>query len=307
MSVTRTLDEELSEFAASVGAVDPVVMVGGRTRADLGGAVDPGAREIGAPIGVVEYQPAEMTVRVRAGTPVRELHEHLAEAGQRTALPERGGTVGGALAVGENHLDVLGRGTVRDAVLQVRYVSAEGEVVSAGGAVVKNVTGYNLPKLMVGSLGTLGFIGEAVLRTNPIPESSVWLRADDTDPLRVFDALLRPAAVLWDAASTWAHLEGYAADLDHERAMLGDLGTFVEVDGPPALPDHRWSLTPADAAAFGSRDVNDFVASIGVGTVHADIPQPHRTVDPVHAEVAARAKSLFDPTGRLNPGRRAGG
>ena len=106
-----------------------------------------------------------MVVTVRAGTTVAELHETLAAAGQTSALPDRGGTVGGAVAVGENRLDRLGRGSARRR-LQVRYVSAEGEIVTGGGPVVKNVSGFNLPKLIVGSLGTLGLIAEVVLRTN---------------------------------------------------------------------------------------------------------------------------------------------
>ncbi len=306
MSPITTIDEGLVEFARSVGPDDPITVVGARTRWALGGPVEPDAREISAPNGIVEYLPKEMTVRVRAGTPVEELHGRLAEEGQRTSLSERGGTVGGAIAVGENHLGVLRRGPIREAVLQVRYVSAEGEIVTAGGAVVKNVTGYNLPKLMVGSLGTLGLIGEVVLRTNPIPEASVWRRSEEVDPVAILDALLEPAAVLWDGSSTWVHLEGYSADLDHDLEALDSLGRFIESGGPPAFPHHRWSLTPAAAARFDQDHDGGFVAGVGVGIVHADTPQPNAAVDPVHAEISNRMKALFDPTGRLNPGRRAG-
>src|SRR4051812_7469403 len=104
-----------------------------------------------------------MTVRVRVGTTVAELHEALRAHGQRSALPERGGTVGGAIAVGHNDLHVLGRGRVRDAVLQLRYVSADGRLITGGGTTVKNVSGFDLPRLMVGALGTLGVLAEAVL------------------------------------------------------------------------------------------------------------------------------------------------
>ena len=101
-----------------------------------------------------------------AGTTVAEVELALAAHGQRVAIPP-GGTVGGALAVGRSSIRRLGDGPVRDAVLQVRYVSAAGEVVKAGGPTVKNVSGFDLCRLLVGSHGTLGFIGDVILRTRP--------------------------------------------------------------------------------------------------------------------------------------------
>ena len=181
MSTLTSADRALHEFAALVGADDPIAVEGNRTRWHLGGPLDESARLVTAPTGIVDYQPSEMVVTVRAGTTVAELHETLAAAGQTSALPDRGGTVGGAVAVGENRLDRLGRGSARDAVLQVRYVSAEGEIVTGGGPVVKNVSGFNLPKLIVGSLGTLGLIAEVVLRTNPLPPVQRWIRAERVD------------------------------------------------------------------------------------------------------------------------------
>ncbi|MEL0140505.1 MAG: FAD-binding protein, partial [Acidimicrobiaceae bacterium] len=123
MSTLTSADPALHEFAALVGADDPIAVQGNGTRWHLGGPLDESARLGEAPTGIVDYQPSEMVVTVRAGTTVAELHEALAAAGQTSALPDRGGTVGGAVAVGENRIDRLGRGSVRDAVLQVRYVS----------------------------------------------------------------------------------------------------------------------------------------------------------------------------------------
>ena len=147
---------DLNHFAEQVGAAGTVTIAGASTR---GGACC-GVRTVSAPSGIVELLPAEMTVRCGAGTAVDELSAALSEAGQYVALPQ-GGTVGGALAAGRSDVLRLGHGPVRDTLLQTRFVSAEGRVVKAGGATVKNVSGFDLCRLLVGSWGTLGFLGEA--------------------------------------------------------------------------------------------------------------------------------------------------
>jgi glycolate oxidase FAD binding subunit len=296
-------DRRLLEFAEEIGNSGAVAVEGLRTRWWTGGVLATGARVVRAPAGILEHRPEEMTVRVRAGTTVDALHADLAAHRQRTGLPRRGGTVGGALAVGENDVSVLGRGRVRDAVLQVRYVSAEGAVVTGGGPTVKNVTGFDLPRLLVGSLGTLGLIGEVVLRTNPVPPVSLWLEATDADPFRVASAVVKPSAVLWDGNRTWVEIEGHAPDVEAQARALDGVGTWVETGGPPALPGHRWSLRPADLRQLDPQQLGPFVAAIGVGTVFADRPQPPRSAPAALAALAARVKREFDPTGRLNPGR----
>lgn len=299
-------DPILAAFAAEVGADGPVAVEGNRTRWATGGTLAEGTRLVHAPTGIVDYQPEEMIVIVRAGTPVAELAAALRERGQRCALPDRGGTVGGAIAVGENDLLVLGCGTVRASALEVRYVSAEGKLIRGGGPTVKNVTGFDLPRLLVGSLGTLGLVAEVILRTNPLPPTTVWATADDADPFAARDALLRPAAVLWDGARTWVCVEGHAPDVRAQLAGLDRVGRFTEVAGPPPLPSQRWSLAPGDLRRLDTAATGAFVASIGVGLVHAERPQPARAMQPSLVALSQRIKDNFDPTGRLNPGRRPG-
>ena len=306
MATLTATDPPLLAFAELVGDTDPVAVQGGGTRWHLGGVLHENARLVDAPSGIVDYQPSEMVAVVRAGTPVAAFHAALAEAGQTSALPERGGTVGGAVAVGENRLDRLGRGSVRDAVLQVRYVAADGQIVTGGGPVVKNVSGFNLPKLMVGSLGTLGLIAEVVIRTNPLPPVQRWVRAEKVDPRDLRDTLLRPGAVLWDGTSSWALVEGHEVDVDADLDRLRKITELTEVDGPPELPPYRWALSPTGAAHVDREVDGAFVASIGVGTVWAEQAPPAHDPDPVAIEIAERAKQLFDPTGRFNPGRTPG-
>jgi glycolate oxidase FAD binding subunit len=300
-------DPVILEFAQLVGTDDPVAVAGARTRWDVGGPLAEGSRIIEAPAGVVDYIPEEMVVTVRAGTPVAELAAVLAERGQRCALPDRGGTVGGAIAVGQNDLNVMGKGRLRNSVLQVRYVSAEGRVVTGGGPTVKNVTGFDLPRLMTGALGTLGLLGEVILRTNPTPARSQWFHSDHADPFAVLESVLKPSVVLWNGAETWVLLEGHPADVESEARALDRVAGFTLSDGPPELPPHRWSLSPAELRTFAiDHRSGNHLASIGVGTVFADQPQPPRAPDAVAQAVAQRIKHQFDPTGRLNPGRNPG-
>jgi len=297
------VDPALEEFRLEVGESGPVAARGAGTRFDLGGPLTTGTRLVSAPAGIIDHAPEEMTVRVRAGTTVAELHAELATASQRTALPERGGTVGGALAVGENDVAVLGRGRVRDAALQLRYVSAQGTLITGGGPTVKNVSGFDLPRLFVGSLGTLGLLGEAILRTNPIPAVSRWFRSSDADPFAVTDAVLRPAAILWDGCVTVVQLEGHAADVEASLAALAALGGWSETDGPPVLPPHRWSLRPSELRGLDGGALGSFVASVGVGTLFASVPQPEVTPSPQLEALTEAMRVQFDPTGRLSPGR----
>jgi FAD/FMN-containing dehydrogenase len=293
-------------FAAGVGPADagPVSAVGGRTQWGSGGGVSPDAREVRAPAGIVALEAADMTVRVRAGTTVAELDAALADVGQTVALPAwDGATVGGVLAVGHSGLRRLGWGPVRDVLLEARVVTAGGRVVKAGGPTVKNVSGYDLCRLLVGSLGTLAFTAEVVLRTRPLPPAERWL-VGEADPFALVERLYRPAAVLWDGTTTWVLLDGHPDDVAAQAALAG----LADAGGPPALPGpHRWSLRPSELPALGGDGSGEgpgrFVAEVGVGVVHAVRPAPARPVDPHVVELHRRIKAVFDPGGRLNPGR----
>lgn len=306
-----SVDPVLAAFAEEVDDTGSVAIEGGRTRWDLGGTLEAGTRLQRAPSGIVEYVPEEMIVKVRAGTTVAELHDALSARGQRTALPQRSdaATVGGAVAVGENHLAMAGRGSLRASVLQVRYVSAEGRLVTGGGPTVKNVTGFDLPRLLTGSIGTIGCLAELILRTNPIPAASVWLTAEDADPFVAHDAVLAPSCVLWDGTRTWVQLEGHAPDVEAETNRLRTVASFEPTDAPPPLPANRWSLAPAALRTLGTgqgSETGSFLAGVGTGLVFAERAQPARTMDPVVALINERMKQQFDPTGRLNPGRTLG-
>jgi glycolate oxidase FAD binding subunit len=285
---------DLTAFAAAVGTDGDVTIAGLSTRS---GALD-GVRTVGAPSGIDWYKSDEMTISVGAGTPMSTLLDALHERGQQVALPH-GGTVGGALAVGESSIYRLGHGPTRDSLLKARFVTADGTVASAGGAVVKNVSGFDVCRLLVGSHGTLGFLGEVVLRTRPAAALRQWYITDEP-PASLRPRLYRPSAVLWDGMRVWVCLEGHRDDLVRQATALG----LRPTDGPPILPAHRWSLPLAQAATFPSLGVEGaFVAELGVGVVHTSQPQPARATQPAVVDVHRRLKTLYDPRGRLNPGR----
>jgi FAD/FMN-containing dehydrogenase len=299
-----TPPDPVAAFAAEVGPPESgsVTAVGGRTQWGVGGRVDGRAREVRAPTGIVAVEAADMTVRVRAGTTVCEVDAALAEVGQTVALPSwTDATVGGVLAVGHSGLRRLGWGPVRDVLLEARVVSADGRVVKAGGPTVKNVSGYDLCRLLVGSLGTLALTAEVVLRTRPVPAAERWL-AGDADPFALVERLYRPAAVLWDGTTTWVLLDGHPDDVAAQVA----LARLPEVEGRPELPGpHRWSLRPSELPALATSDLGTgrFVAEVGVGVVHAERPPRPRPIDEHVVELHRRIKGVFDPAGRLNPGR----
>ncbi len=300
--VLANRDPALDAFAAEVGGSGAIGVRGGSTRWQTGGPLAAGTRELAAPAGIVRIVPDEMTATVRAGTTVADLHAALAGVGQRTALPKRpGGTVGGALVVGEDSLHRRGRGRVRDALLQVRYVSADGRLVTAGGPVVKNVSGFDLCRLVVGSLGTLGLVVEAIVRTQPVPPVSRWL-AGEVAP-GVVAGLRTASAALTDGRTTWLHLEGVLADVEAEQELVSSAGTVEDAPGPPPVPPARYHLTPSAAAALDPDQDGPFLAELGVGTVHVSGATPRPAPDPGVAAIADRLKQAFDPTGRLNPGR----
>lgn len=301
----------LTAFAEAVGPSGPVVCVGGRTQWDVGGPGDPAARHVSAPAGVVAHEPGEMIVRVRAGTTLAELADATAVGGQYVAVeadrPEVA-TVGGVLACGRSGLRRLGWGPVRDAVLEVTAVDSTGTLIRAGAPLVKNVTGFDLCRLLVGSVGTLAFIAEVVLRCRPLPETERWWRAEGADPFGLFGSLYRPVGVLWDGTSTWVGLSGYRADVDAQAAAVLGAG-FTPVDGPPTAPGPlRRSLAPAELRSVpGLAGGGRWLAEVGVGLVHCDPDAgaglPAGRPSPVVIDLHRSVKARFDPDGRLNPGR----
>ncbi|UCH86540.1 MAG: FAD-binding oxidoreductase [Dehalococcoidia bacterium] len=123
---------------------------------------------------VVEYEPSDLTATVQAGKTLADFQRHLAEHSQSLALDPpsaQEATIGGILAVNASGPSRHAYGTARDLILGMRAVQADGRIIKAGGRVVKNVAGYDLGRLFIGSLGSLGIIVEASFRLAPVPRA----------------------------------------------------------------------------------------------------------------------------------------
>ena len=270
-----------------------------------------GVRSIDAPVGVESFEADEMIVSCGAGTRLAELDAVLAARGQYVNLGQerhRDGTVGGALATGWNDHLRLGRGAVRDSLLEVHIVNGRGEVVKGGGPTVKNVSGFDLCRLVVGSHGRLGAITKVILRTRPRPRATRWFAIADVDHSRVAELashLHRPSAVLWNGVGAWICLEGHPNDIDATHRGLRTRGfTTTETTSGPDLGGfaHRWSIAPRHVIAHVAERVGSVMGEIGVGIVHGAQPPPPRPIDPNLASIHRRLIDSFDPEHRLNPG-----
>ncbi len=133
--------------------------------------------------GVVEHAAGDLITIARAGTPLADLQDVLAQAGQQLALdaPVPGATVGGTVATSTSGPRRLLYGTMRDLLIGITFVRADGVVAKAGGKVVKNVAGYDFAKLLAGSYGTLGLVTEVALRLHPLPAARHVAAAEYAD------------------------------------------------------------------------------------------------------------------------------
>lgn len=237
---------ELARFMAdnAVGAKKTICPVGGRTAlhcgADGNADVIVSLSELTR---TVDYPARDMTITVEAGLRIDQLQSLLASERQRLpidiAQPGRA-TLGGALATNTSGPRRYGHGTFRDYVIGISAVDASGQLFKAGGRVVKNVAGYDICKLLVGSRGTLGIVTQITLKLRPLPESSalLWFRFSTLDQIetavqRLLLSGTRPVAleVLNGPASELIGTAARCFSSPHAPVLtVGVEGTAKEVD-----------------------------------------------------------------------------
>ena len=173
------LDAVIGKVRQAAARARPLRIRGGGSKDFYGQRLHGELLDVRPLAGVVDYEPSELVVTVRAGTRLRELQALLAERGQ--CLPFEppqfgvGSTIGGAVAAGLSGPARASVGSLRDYVLGVQIVNGKGELLTFGGQVMKNVAGYDVSRLMAGSLGTLGVIVQVSLKVLPVPPAECTL------------------------------------------------------------------------------------------------------------------------------------
>ncbi|MFB2595157.1 FAD-binding protein [Paracoccus sp. p4-l81] len=331
-----------AELAEAIrDAAGPLRIVGGATRAPVG----QGARlQTGGLTGVVLYEPAALTLVVRAGTALAEVRALLAAEGQRLPFDppgKPGSTIGGVVATNASGPGRLLAGACRDSLIGVRFVDGAGRIIKNGGRVMKNVTGYDLVKLMAGSWGRLGVLSEVAFKLAPIAPAAaqVGLRAELPQAVA---AMIAACGQPFDlAGAAWANgqavfrLEGLPGSVayraDGLRALLSRFGPVAEAGDWPTPPDGagdlwRIAVRPSDCAAIADRLAVPVSVDWGGGVIHARLPEGvdararigafsgHATrltaagpgrfhpEPPAIATLTAALRARFDPRGILNPG-----
>lgn len=239
-------DAELAEIIMS--ASGPLAINGGQTR----GLKSPGSALMTSGLrGIVHYEPAALTLVVGAGTPVSEVETLLASEGQRLAfeptdpriLSGASGTptVGGMVAMNDSGPRKVQIGSCRDFLIGARFVDGGGRIVKSGGRVMKNVTGYDLARLMCGSRGSLGVLTEVAFKVLPMPETQTTLRMK----VRILDAPTIMTAALgtpwevsgaaWLNGEVWLRIEGFAEQIEYRsRCIINALEKFGAFDIDPS-------------------------------------------------------------------------
>jgi glycolate oxidase FAD binding subunit len=239
------MDTHDAELTRLIGQVDharanhtTLDIRGGGTKAFYGGVPKGEPLDVTGLAGISSYEPTELVVTVRGGTLLSDLEAALSAQGQCLPFePPRfssGGTVGGMVAAGLSGPARANAGAVRDHVLGVTLLNGRGEVLTFGGQVAKNVAGYDVSRLVVGSLGILGVICEASLKVLPINRATATLRFE-WDERRALETLNGRAsqplpinASAWHNGQLHVRLAGAAAAVSAACAKLG--GTALDAD-----------------------------------------------------------------------------
>jgi len=254
---------------------------------------------------VLDHAAGDLIVSTQAGARLADVQETLASGGQRLAVDETvpGTSIGGAVAANTSGPSRLVAGTLRDLLIGITVVRADGVVAKAGGRVVKNVAGYDLGKLMIGSFGTLAVVTEAVFRLHPLPETRQWVTVPVEDAvqaqqlvLAVVHAQAVPTAVEVDwpargAGSVSVLLEGKAEGVAGRVGTVGSLLGATSTpgdDAPPGWAVYPWGagdtaikltfmLSGLSDVLAAAREVGaDLRGSAGTGVAYASVADPDR-------------------------------
>jgi glycolate oxidase FAD binding subunit len=229
--MTEAIDQLASHIRDAAAGKRPLNIRGGGSKAFYGNAATGELLSVAGYRGIVDYEPTELVVTARCGTPLAELEATLAEKGQLLPFepPHFGpaATLGGCIAAGLSGPRRAYAGAARDFVLGVRILDGRGDDLRFGGQVMKNVAGFDVSRVMTGSLGTLGVILEVSLKVLPLPvaETTLRLAMDEAAAVRTLNEWdgkpLPISATAWDAGLLHVRLSGARAAVDAATRKLG--------------------------------------------------------------------------------------
>ena len=200
----------IEEAAQCVRRSKQVVATGGGTKRPADDS--PARLDLTGLRGIVEYEPSEYTFTALAGTPVSDIEKALRENGQYLPfdppLSTRGATLGGTVAAGMSGPGRLRYGGLRDFLIGVRFINGGGHVIQGGGKVVKNAAGFDYPKLLCGSMGTLGVLVEMTFKVFPAPQTTQTLEMTFPDLPSAVEQLCKITLSQWEADALELSPEG---------------------------------------------------------------------------------------------------
>jgi len=220
-----------ARIRAAAAARQPLRIRGGGSKDFYGGGLEGEPLDVGALSGITLCEPTELVISARAGTPLVQLERELAAHDQMLAFEpprfEGRATIGGAVASGLSGPRRAYCGAVRDFVLGVELIDGRGEALRFGGKVIKNVAGFDVSRLMAGSMGTLGLLTEVTLKTVPRPRAECTLRLQIDLP-RALESMTRWAtrplplsATAWHDGLLSVRLSGAESAVLAAREILG--------------------------------------------------------------------------------------
>jgi glycolate oxidase FAD binding subunit len=300
------MEQVLQEFRARVAAAHaartPLRLRGGGSKDWYGQASTGEVFDTRAYRGIVDYEPSELVVTARCGTPLAELEQALAQQNQMLAFEPPhfgpGATVGGMVASGLSGPRRQAAGALRDFVLGVDLVDGRGELLHFGGKVMKNVAGYDVSRLLAGSLGTLGLIASVSLKVLPRPvrETTLVFEVDQREALEKLNTWSGRALPL--SSSAWQ--DGRLA-LRLSGANAAVTAAVRELGGEP-MPDAErfWhALREQDAGFFTGADADANEAGLwrlAVPSTTPPLPLPGRQlIEWGGGQRWLRSEAGFDP------------
>lgn len=229
MLTAHSLDDIVAAVRNAAAERAPLRIRGAGSKDFYGGLLAGEVLDVSAYRGIVAYEPTELYITAKCGTPLAEIEATLAEKAQMLAFepPHFGAaTVGGCVAAGLSGPRRQQAGAVRDFVLGVKLVDGTGQMLNFGGQVMKNVAGYDVSRVIAGSLGTLGVIAEVTLKVlpKPVAETTLVFDCDATDAIRRLNEWggqpLPISASFWHDGQLWLRLSGARAAVEAATSKL---------------------------------------------------------------------------------------